>query len=116
MGHGHAIGSYSFAKGAYGVEAHAFSSFTIGQFNEGRHNASNPHAKISWLGDDENSVFEVGIGTSTNNRKNALTVLQDGSVEIGKDSTDGSIPLHVKADGSVVLAKPQGDISMGIYQ
>ncbi|WP_018970348.1 hypothetical protein [Rubritalea marina] len=72
--------------------------------------------RAAWQGDDQNSVLEVGIGSSDSDRKNALTVLQDGSVEIGKATADdNSVPLHIKADGSVVLSKAQGDISMGIF-
>lgn len=68
-----------------------------------------------WQGDDQHSVFEVGIGESANS-ENALTILQDGSIELGKaTATDNSIPLHVKANGDVIIAKAQGDISMGAF-
>lgn len=113
---GLASGDYS---SVFGVNSRAsnYTSFTIGAFNENRSDVLEPAAKTTWQGDDEHSVLEVGIGTGVSDRKNALTVLQDGSVEIGKaTATDNSVPLHIKADGSIILAKPQGDISMGIYQ
>ncbi|MGJ8634663.1 MAG: hypothetical protein ACSHX7_12170 [Luteolibacter sp.] len=46
----------------------------------------------------------------------ALIVLQDGSVQVGREDTNGNAPLEVGADGTVVLSKAQGDISMGIYE
>ncbi len=112
-------GSYSFATGydsaAYGfgtasmgvaTSAYSYSSFVIGSYNDARYTET---GKAAWQGDDLNSVFEVGVGTASA-AKNALTVLQDGSVEIGKDSG-----LKVSADGEIIFSKAQGDISMGIY-
>lgn len=114
-----ALGNLSMATGesslAIGLvtQANSIASFSAGAYNEGRYTAS---GQTAWQADDKNSVLEVGIGTSSSDRKNALTVLQDGSVELGKATAhDNSVPLQIKADGSVILAKPQGDISMGIY-
>ena len=40
--------------------------------------------------------------------------MQDGTIELGKDQNN-EIPLKVNSDGSVILNKAQGDISMGSY-
>jgi hypothetical protein len=95
----------------YGCHASAASSMALGWYNEDRFSEL---GKTSRQGDNLNSVFEVGIGVDQSSRKNAFTVLQDGSVEVGKD-VDGEIPLKVLSDGAVVLSKPQGDISMGVF-
>jgi hypothetical protein len=110
MSNGIANGYYSIAAGQ--TQVSSFSAAAFGHYNEDR----NVSGGTTWSGTSQDSVFEVGIGTNLFNRANALTVLQDGSVEIGKDATDGSIPLQVKSDGTVVLTKPQGDISMGAYE
>lgn len=111
-----AIGSYSTSMGFY-TEANSYGSLVIGQYNEGRGITA---GETAWQGDDQHSVLEVGIGTGTT-PKNALTVLQDGSVEVGKNAANGTVPLHVKADGNVnvtgtlTLSDPQGDIDDGIF-
>ena len=115
----HAFGDHSVAIG-HSLSSTSHSSVAVGTGNENRHDSTDATtiaaAKSSWQGDDQHSIFEVGIGDGST-PKNALTILQDGSVEIGKaTATDNSIPLHVKANGDVILAKAQGDISMGIYQ
>ena len=110
-GHTTASGEYSTAMGRE-TSASGYASLAIGQYNESR---STVTGQTAWTEIDQNSVLEVGIGTESNPNRNALTVMKDGSVEIGKDAADDTVPLHVKADGSVVLAKAQGDISMGIY-
>lgn len=116
LGYGSAVGNFSTAAGEYTV-ATSYATMAIGIYNEDRHNTIDPSSSISsWQGDGQHSVFEVGVGQNSNNRANALTVLQDGSVEVGKDATDGSVPFQVRSDGTVVLAKPQGDISMGAYE
>lgn len=99
--------------------AKAYASLAMGAYNEGRFSGAGHN---SWIGDDLNSVLEVGIGTQSGGRKNALTVLQDGSVEVGRaTATDDSVPLKVSSNGSVtlsgnvILSEAQGDISMGDY-
>lgn len=111
MSYGVANGDQSFAAGK--TEISSFSAAAFGHYNENRNGSG---SGTNWDNSSQNSVFEIGIGSSSNNRSNALTVLQDGSVEIGKNASDRSVPLQVKSDGSVILAKPQGDISMGAYQ
>lgn len=106
-----AYASFSTAMGVY-TEAESYGSLVIGSTNLARVSAA---GQTSWIGDDQNSVFEIGIG-GNGSAKNALTVLQDGSIELGKaTATDNSVPLHIKADGSVILSKAQGDISMGVF-
>ncbi len=120
-----AFGDQSFTMGL-NTSAHGQNSFAIGLQNQAFNDNSlvlGQYAQVvtddlvstSWKGDNLHSVLSVGIGTDAQNRKNALTVLQDGSIELGKDSVTDEIPLKVNSDGSVILSKPQGDISMGIY-
>lgn len=105
-----ALGSNSTALGA--GHAYACGSLATG-YNTPRFTSS---GRTAWQGDDLNSAFEVGIGANESNRKNGFTVLQDGSVEVGKaTASDDSVPLHVKANGDVTLSKAQGDISMGVF-
>ncbi|MFC4991095.1 hypothetical protein [Rubritalea tangerina] len=107
-GFSEAIGSFSTATGL-STRAPSGSSFVLGQYNFG------VGQQDVWQGDNLHSVLEVGIGADEQNRKNAMTVYQDGSVDVGSKAADGTVPLQVKSDGSVILAEPQGDISMGIY-
>ncbi len=112
LGNSWATGKFSTSMGQ--TTASNYASVTIGQNNEMRTGGTSATA---WAANNQNSVLEVGIGLNATSRKNALTVLQDGSVEIGKaTATDNSVPLIIKADGTVILSKAQGDISMGIYQ
>lgn len=108
-GYNTATGKYSTAMGAY-TEAKSRASFALGQYNEKRGSTA---GEIAWQGDNQHSVLEVGIGTATT-PSNALTVLQDGSVELGK-ATDNTVPLTVNANGDVTLSRAQGDISMGAF-
>lgn len=119
-----AYGNYSATFGDWGMRATSFASLALGRYNEDFHDDTDATtieaAETSWQGDRQHSAFEVGIGQSSSARRNGLTVFQDGSVELGKSPADvgneDDVPLTIEADGSVILAKPQGDISMGIYQ
>jgi len=126
VGNGTSAGGYaSFSTGLYtdanascsavmgeGTLSESYASLAIGRWNEGR---GSEVGLTGWVGDNQHSVFEVGIGDG-GGRSNAITVLQDGSIELGKaTSTDQSVPLHILADGSVILSKAQGDISMGAF-
>lgn len=92
----------------------------FGRFNEDRNNG-NEAAETAWQGDNLHSIFEIGIGSDDANRENAMTIMQDGTIELGKDANTNEIPLKISSDGSVtlngavILNKVQGDISMGIY-
>lgn len=68
------IGDRSFAAGS-NTRANGFMSFVLGRWNVGVGNSE------SWVGQDP--LFEIGIGTSNNNRANAMTVLKNGNVGIG---------------------------------
>lgn len=87
---------------------------------------------------DLDPLFEVGNGTDTNDRSNAVTVLKNGEMTVTnkawKSELEGSNPLgdpadtvnssngnalvaegHVVVKGKLTLAEAQGDIDMGIY-
>jgi len=72
-----AFGSNTFAS--------SFSSFVLGRYNVAGGDASN------WIGMDP--LFEIGIGTGTSDRENAITVLKNGNVGIGTAAPVD--PLHV---------------------
>ncbi|WP_262508024.1 tail fiber domain-containing protein [Winogradskyella thalassocola] len=77
-----ASGIYSTALG-YGTKAESFRSFAIGSYNIGGGYAGvpeNPNSTLSWVGTDP--LFEIGNGR--NARSNALTVLKNGKVGIGR--------------------------------
>jgi len=104
-----AFGEASIATGSNTIISQ-HSAAVFGQFNQDIGTGSNN----AWIGDNSNSVFEVGVGISDSDRKNALTIMQDGTIELGKDQNN-EVPLKVNSDGSVILNKAQGDVSMGIY-
>ena len=54
-----------------------YAGFTIGRFNE---DIGTEAGKTSWVGDDLHSVFEIGIGSGPSDRKNAMSVMQDGTI------------------------------------
>lgn len=76
-----ANGEYSFAEGQNTV-AYNRSEHAMGEFNE-----SNKASDT--FGDSGNTLFSIGNGTSTTNRKNALEVMQNGDIYIYiKDAND----------------------------
>jgi hypothetical protein len=90
--------NYSFAAGYFaeaqaiyavaignGVQAQSYSSMAVGRYNVGGGSAT------TWNGNDP--LFEIGIGTSSTNRANALTVQKNGHVGIGV--TNPLDALHV---------------------
>jgi len=79
-----ASGHYSTAMG-FGTSASSYTVTALGRFNIG---GSNP---TSWNANDP--IFEIGIGTSSSARNNAMTVLKNGNVGIGTH-TPGQ-KLHV---------------------
>ncbi|WP_458626121.1 tail fiber domain-containing protein [Winogradskyella sp. PC D3.3] len=79
-----AIGSYSTALGQF-VTAKAYSSTAVGRYNLGGGNAE------SWVETDP--VFEIGIGSSSVSRANAMTVKKNGNVGIGVSNPQAR--LHI---------------------
>jgi hypothetical protein len=97
-----ASGNYSTAMG-YGSDASSFISTAIGRYNVGGGNINN------WVETDP--LFEIGIGVSNGDRRNALTVLKNGNVGIG--STVPQYRLDIRAPGTastgiVVLRNSEG--------
>jgi hypothetical protein len=93
--HGYAIGYNNTITGnygatlGYGLNVTPTNGVAIGKWNKDMFT---------------NDVFVVGAGSADNDRDTALRVTNDSSMVLG--STSG---------GKVTLAKPQGDISMGVY-
>jgi len=97
--------NYSFAAG-YFSEAQAIYSVAIGNSVQAQSYASMAVGRYNVGGGSPNSwnpadpIFEVGIGTSTTNRVNALTIRKDGNVGIGT-----SVPLDaLQVNGRVRFA------------
>lgn len=128
-----ARGFYSFANGLQ-VTANSVTETVFGQYNQ-----ETPFiGPITWNGMD--GLFRVGNGVSTTSRTDALTVLKNGQttltnrewkIAVAADTTkalddpasttdSGGNALvvdgHTVLNGKVTLAKPQGDISMGVYE
>ena len=87
-----AMGSYSTASGdnstalGYYLKAESYGSMAIGRYNVSGGSAA------SWI--DTDPLFEIGIGTSSSNKANAVTVLKNGNVGVGISSP--SLSLDVK--------------------
>lgn len=75
--------------------ADAFMATTVGRYNIGGGN----NTAFNSL----DPIFEVGIGSSENNRRNALTILKNGQVFI-PNGTDASLSLN----GFLTLGNPAG--------
>ena len=93
-----ASGRNSHAEGCYNV-SFGESSHTSGMYNSAYSTAEAAFGKFN-LSSNNTYIFTVGVGTSTSNRKNALTISNDGNVKIGNLSVsnltfsniDGEIP------------------------
>lgn len=79
-----ATGNYSVGIGHF-VNANSFSSIAVGRYNIGGGNPS------SWVGTDP--IFEIGIGSSSSNKLNAMTVRKNGNVGLGTHTPGAT--LHV---------------------
>lgn len=76
-----ANGDYSFAEGQNTI-ANNRSEHAMGEFNESNKTSDT-------FGDSGNTLFSIGNGTSSTNRKNALEVMQNGDIYIYiKDAND----------------------------
>ncbi len=102
-----AAGAYTSANGAISTAlgsrttADAFSSLALGRFNEG---GGNP---TQWISADP--LFEIGIGSGENNRKNAITVLKDGRMGIATSYIPEGYKLAI--DGKVIVEEIEVQIS-----
>ncbi len=92
-----ASGSYSSSSGYY-TKAEAQSSTAFGRYNIGGGNSS------SWVSTDP--LFEIGNGTSTSDKSNAVTVLKDGKVGIGTAYPKGE--LEVFGNDGVIFGGAYG--------
>jgi hypothetical protein len=79
----------------YHTVANGHSSTAIGRYNVGSGSAT------SWVASDP--LFEIGIGSSSSARANAMTVLKNGNVGIG--ATPPDYRLHVR-DGIAAVTVP----------
>ena len=105
-----ASGYYSTAMGLW-TRAYGVNTTVVGKYNESILASSNDP---DFLDNADGHLFVVGNGTR-NDRSNAMVVYHDGAVDVGKNDADDTVPLQVTSDGSVVLARAQGDISMGAF-
>ena len=93
-----ALGQNSHAEGCYNG-SFGEASHTSGMYNSAYSTAEAAFGKFN-LSSNNTYIFTVGVGTSTSNRKNALTISNDGNVKIGNLSVsnltfsniDGEIP------------------------
>lgn len=89
-----ALGTYATALGNNSV-AESYASLAMGRYNIAGGN------KTSWVATDP--LFEIGIGTSSANKSNAVTVLKNGTVSFKSYSfplNDGSANQHLSTNGS----------------
>ena len=112
-----AIGYFAEAQGLYSTaighstKAVSYGSVAIGRFNIGSGNTT------SWVSTDP--IFEVGIGSSSTNRANAMTIRKNGNVGIGTTvpldalHVNGRIRLETVeyiADGGTSEIEVRGDL------
>ena len=94
----HAEGNYSNASGNY---SHAEGNSTITN-NQSEHASGqfNVSSSVSTtFGDAGNTLFSVGNGTSSNNRKNAFEIRQNGDIYITSGGTDIKLQNHLGGGG-----------------
>jgi hypothetical protein len=97
-GYSAALGYYSTASGSvataigHGAVATAYSDFAIGQYNVAG------GTQDSWVLTDP--IFEIGIGTSSSDRANAVTVLKNGNFGIGTTTPTSALDVR----GGVTIA------------
>ena len=89
----HAEGELTSAEGSHShVEGHNTVAKNSYEHAEGQFNKSNTVANSSF-GDPGNTISSVGIGTGSNDRKNAVEVMQNGDVYVkGVGGYDGTNP------------------------
>lgn len=88
-----ALGESSVAEGKHNYSKNA-SEISQGQFNKSTKNST-------VFGDSKNTIYSLGIGTSNENRKNAIEVMQNGDIYIiGLGGYDG---MNAGCDGVKTL-------------
>lgn len=108
----HAEGYYTVADASY---SHAEGYYTItantGEHAEGRYNMS--HKVYNIFGNAGNTISVIGIGTASNNRKNAVEVMQNGDVYvINIGNYDGSNYIDASTLQEVIGAGGGGGSSV----
>ena len=88
-----ANGNFSIAVGNY-LRTNSYRSTAIGCYNIG-----NSLSPSSWV--DTDPIFEIGIGSSSSDKKNAVTVWKNGKVGIGTAYPRGE--LEVAGDDGVIF-------------
>jgi len=91
-----ASGYYSTAIG-YGTTAQSLSGLAIGRYNVGGGTSN------SWVASDP--VFEIGIGSSSSVKANALTVLKNGNVGIGTTTPTQALEVAGTAKADVHVSQ-----------
>lgn len=76
---------YSVAIGNH-VQAQSYSSMAIGRYNVGGGSAA------TWVSSDP--IFEIGVGTGSDSRANAITVTKNGRVGIGTANPLGELQVN----------------------
>ncbi|HAY71200.1 MAG TPA: hypothetical protein DCX89_04860 [Saprospirales bacterium] len=72
-----------------------------------------PGSPIAWDTDDR--LFVIGNGTSTSNRKNALTVLKNGNIGIGTDSPAELVHLRNNSGDAGIRIQSNNVSDIGFY-
>ena len=92
-----ASGHYSLAAG-YHANAESFASIAMGRYNIGGGNIA--------VWNEFDPIFEIGIGNSEAERKNALTVIKNGRTGLG--IADPEATLHVDGKDGVLFEGERG--------
>ena len=137
-----AIGHYAAAEGdksaAFGYSARAFGhkSFAVGPgilasgagtFALGKYNLAASYGLGLAPEQVGSHFFEIGNGTDLLTRSNALVLTHGGDFQIpwqkapitntppSEDEKAADNAFEVKSDGTIIIGKVQGDISMGVF-
>lgn len=97
--HADARGRMSTAMGANNI-AKAFASFVVGDCND---LSDNPDPTVA---NPLDRIFQIGNGSNSNQRSNAMTVLRNGNVGIG--TTNPQSALHIGNSGALKISDASG--------
>jgi hypothetical protein len=124
LARGTASGQWSIA-GGFNANASSYGAISFGSYNA---TSGNPNL---WVETDP--LFLIGNGTSASAVSNAIETLKNGRTTLKNKEWSSQAPLaepstttssggyalivngHTELRGKVLIAEPQGDISMGIY-